>query len=162
MCSVLRVLGRLPEGAVLPGGDAVVLPEGPVEGGIVPEARLGCHGFQGQAPGDAGLGPDQTPLGHISVEADPQFLGEQMADGTAADVKGLGISFFALDWIGYAPKLDLQSAGTIFGFKILCVLLPAAFILGSWAAFKFVWNITPEKRAAMAAMKQAKGGNTEA
>ena len=75
---------------------------------------------------------------------------------------GLGISFFALDWIGYAPKLDVQSAGTIFGFKILCVLLPAAFILGSWAAFKFVWNITPEKRAAMAAMKQAKGGNTEA
>ena len=75
---------------------------------------------------------------------------------------GLGISFFALDWIGYAPKLDVQSAGTIFGFKILCVRLPAAFILGSWAAFKFVWNITPEKRAAMAAMKQAKGGNTEA
>ena len=69
---------------------------------------------------------------------------------------GLGISFFALDWIGYAPKLDVQSASTVFGFKILCVLVPAIFILGSWAAFKFVWNITPEKRAAMAAMKAAK------
>ena len=66
---------------------------------------------------------------------------------------GLGISFLALDWIGYQPKLDVQSASTIFGFKILCVLVPAAFILGSWAAFKFVWNITPEKRAAMAAWK---------
>ena len=68
---------------------------------------------------------------------------------------GLGISFFALDWIGYEPKLELQSAGTVFGFKILCVLAPALFILGSWAAFKFVWNITPQIRAAMAAKKAA-------
>ena len=66
---------------------------------------------------------------------------------------GLGISFLALDWIGYQPKLEVQSAGTIFGFKVLCVLVPAAFILGSWAAFKFVWNITPEKRAALATWK---------
>ena len=69
---------------------------------------------------------------------------------------GLGFSFFALDWIGYIPELEVQSAGTIFGFKILCVLAPALFILGSWAAFKFVWNITPEIRAAMAAKKQEK------
>ena len=68
---------------------------------------------------------------------------------------GLGISFFALDWIGYAPKLDVQSASTIFGFKILCVLVPAVFILGSWAAVMFVWNITPEVRAEMAAKKAA-------
>jgi len=66
---------------------------------------------------------------------------------------GLGISFFALDWIGYAPKQDVQSASTVFGFKILCVLVPAVFILGSWAAFKFVWNITPEIRARMAEKK---------
>ena len=44
----------------------------------------------------------------------------------------------------------------IFGLKSLCVLVPAVFILGSWAAFKFVWNITPEKRAEMAARKAAK------
>ncbi len=68
---------------------------------------------------------------------------------------GLGISFFALDWIGYAPKLEVQSAGTVFGFKILCVLVPALFILGSWAAFKFVWNITPEIRVRMAEKKAA-------
>ena len=66
---------------------------------------------------------------------------------------GLGFSFFALDWIGYKPALDVQSAGTVFGFKVLCVLIPALFILGSWAAFKFVWNITPEVRAEMAAKK---------
>ena len=74
---------------------------------------------------------------------------------------GLGFSFFALDWIGYNPKLDLQSTGTIFGFKILCVLIPALFILGSWAAFKFVWNITPEIRTAMAARKASKSNPSE-
>ncbi len=69
---------------------------------------------------------------------------------------GLGISFFALDWIGYQPKLDVQSASTVFGFKILCVLVPALFILGSWAAFKFVWNITADVREKMNAHKAAK------
>ena len=69
---------------------------------------------------------------------------------------GLGISFFALDWIGYNSKLELQSASTIFGFKILCVLIPGLFILGSWAAFKFVWNITPQIRAAMLDKKSEK------
>ena len=68
---------------------------------------------------------------------------------------GLGISFFALDWIRYNPQLEMQTASTVFGFKILCVLIPALFILGSWAAFKFVWNITPEVRAEMAAKKAA-------
>ena len=68
---------------------------------------------------------------------------------------GLGFSFFALDWIRYDPTLAAQSAGTVFGFKVLCVLVPAVFILGSWAAFKFVWNITPEVRAKIAAWKQA-------
>ena len=66
---------------------------------------------------------------------------------------GLGFSFFALDWIRYNPKLDVQTAETVFGFKVLCVLIPAIFILGSWAAFKFVWNITPDIRAKMAARK---------
>ena len=66
---------------------------------------------------------------------------------------GLGFSFFALDWIGYVPELAQQTSSTIFGFKALCVLTPAVFILGSWAAFKFVWNITPDVRAKMNAMK---------
>ena len=66
---------------------------------------------------------------------------------------GLGFSFFALDWIKYEPTLEVQSDSTIFGFKVLCVLVPALFILGSWAAFKFVWNITPAIRAQMASAK---------
>ena len=66
---------------------------------------------------------------------------------------GLGFSFFALDWIKYDPQLTVQTDATIFGFKVLCVLVPAIFILGSWAAFKFVWNITPEIREKMAKSK---------
>ena len=68
---------------------------------------------------------------------------------------GLAVSFLALDWVGYVPTLEVQTASTVFGFKILCVLVPAVFILGSWAAFKFVWNITPDIRAKMAGQKSA-------
>ena len=74
---------------------------------------------------------------------------------------GLGFSFIALDLVGYQPKLEVQSASTVFGFKILCILVPAVFILGSWAAFKFVWNITPEIRTAMNAKKAAAINKTE-
>jgi GPH family glycoside/pentoside/hexuronide:cation symporter len=69
---------------------------------------------------------------------------------------GSSFGFYVLGWIGFDAALKVQSSGTIFGLKALCVLVPAVFILGSWAAFKFVWNITPEKREQMAAMKQTK------
>jgi GPH family glycoside/pentoside/hexuronide:cation symporter len=74
---------------------------------------------------------------------------------------GQGCAFYALAWIGYEGTAAVQTAGTIFGLKVLCVLVPAVFILGSWAAFKFVWNITPEVRAAMAAKKAAKNESAE-
>ena len=68
---------------------------------------------------------------------------------------GQGFALYGLAWIGYDGTAAVQSAGTIVGLKALCVLVPAVFILGSWAAFKFVWNITPEVRAEMAAKKAA-------
>ena len=74
---------------------------------------------------------------------------------------GQGCAFYALAWIGYEGTAAVQTAGTVFGLKVLCVLVPAVFILGSWAAFKFVWNITPEVRAAMAAKKTAKNESAE-
>ena len=50
-----------------------------------------------------------------------------------------------LGWIGYDVALSnagmAQSAGTVFGIKVLCVLVPAIVSLGSWGAFRFVWNI---------------------
>ena len=64
---------------------------------------------------------------------------------------GQGFALYALGWIGYEGTSAVQSTGTIFGMKVLCVLVPAIFILGSWAAFKFVWNITPEVRRQMTA-----------
>ena len=64
---------------------------------------------------------------------------------------GQGVTLYALGWIGYRGTEEVQSAGTIFGMKILCVLVPAIFILGSWAAFKFVWKISPETREKMKA-----------
>ena len=68
---------------------------------------------------------------------------------------GQGFALYGLGWIGYEGTAAVQSAGTIVGLKVLCVLIPCIFILGSWAAFKFVWNITPEVRAEMAAKKAA-------
>ena len=68
---------------------------------------------------------------------------------------GQGCALYGLTWIGYQGTAEVQSAATVMGLKVLCVLIPAVFILGSWAAFKFVWNITPETRAAMAAKKAA-------
>jgi GPH family glycoside/pentoside/hexuronide:cation symporter len=68
---------------------------------------------------------------------------------------GQGFALYGLGWIGYDGTAETQGDSTIFGLKILCVLIPAVFILGSWAAFKFVWNITPEVRAKMAEKKAA-------
>lgn len=61
-----------------------------------------------------------------------------------------------LGFIGYNAQLEVQTASTIFGIKILCVLLPGIFILGSWAAFKFLWNMTPETRVKVAEFKASK------
>ena len=68
---------------------------------------------------------------------------------------GNGFAIYALGWIKYDGALEFQSNGIIFGLKVLCVLVPSIFVLGSWAAFKFVWNITPEVRAKMAEAKAA-------
>ena len=52
-----------------------------------------------------------------------------------------------LGLFGYDEALGTaQSITTIFGIKTLCILLPGIIILGSWAAFKFVWNMSKETR----------------
>lgn len=62
---------------------------------------------------------------------------------------GQGFALYALGWIGYQGTAEVQTAGTVFGMKVLCVLVPAIFILGSWAAFRFIWNISPATREKM-------------
>ena len=69
---------------------------------------------------------------------------------------GNSAAVFMLGVIGYNANLPVQAPVTVVGIKILCVLVPAVFILGSWAAFKFLWKITPETRAQIAAFKAAK------
>ena len=73
---------------------------------------------------------------------------------------GNSAAVLALGWIGYDTALAdagiAQAAGVLTGIKALCILVPAIFVLGSWAAFKFVWNITPETKEKMAAYKASK------
>ena len=61
---------------------------------------------------------------------------------------GSSFSVALLGWIGYdvlmANAGEPQSAATVFGIKVLCVLMPAFLALGSWIAFRFVWYIKPD------------------
>lgn len=73
---------------------------------------------------------------------------------------GNSAAVLALGWIGYDTALaasgGVQTAGVLTGIKVLCVLVPGIFVLGSWLAFKYVWNITPDVKKQMAAAKTAK------
>ena len=74
-------------------------------------------------------------------------IGQTIGNSSAVLMLGL---------IGYDANLAVQTTGTIVGIKVLCVLLPGIFILGSWAAFKFLWNMNDETRAQIAAFKASK------
>ena len=72
--------------------------------------------------------------------------------------QGLGASFGVamLGMIGYSAEAAVQTSGTILGIKVLCLLFPALCAVGSWAVFRFVWNITPELKEQMALRKAAR------
>lgn len=73
---------------------------------------------------------------------------------------GNSAAVLALGWIGYDATLaaagGVQAATVLTGIKVLCVLVPGIFVLGSWFAFKYVWNITPEIKTKIDATKAAK------
>lgn len=71
--------------------------------------------------------------------------------------QGLGASFGVamLGMIGYDAAAAVQTAGTIVGIKVLCMLFPAVCAIGSWIVFRFIWNITPELREKMARKRAA-------
>ena len=69
------------------------------------------------------------------------------------------LGMFMLSWFGYDGSLKVQSDTTVFGIKLLSVLLPGVLILGSWAAFKFVWNMNDETRARLAEFKAQKAAD---
>ncbi|MBR3781743.1 MAG: MFS transporter [Clostridia bacterium] len=59
---------------------------------------------------------------------------------------GNSATVLMLGWTGYNADLTVQSASTVSGIKIIAVLLPGIFVLGSWAAFRFLWNMDSETR----------------
>lgn len=72
--------------------------------------------------------------------------------------QGLGASFGVamLGMIGYNASVSAQSSSTILGIKVLCLLFPAICAIGSWIAFRFVWDITPELKEKIAQWKCSK------
>ena len=69
---------------------------------------------------------------------------------------GNSAAMLLLGMVGYNGTLTAQSASTITGIKVLCILLPGILVLGSWASFKFVWNMDDEMRARVDEYKATK------
>ena len=90
-----------------------------------------------------------------------EYLTEKRTEGTIygtfnmlrriGQAVGASVGIGLLGWFGFDGTKEalglLQSSFTIFGIKTLCLLAPALFSFGSYLAFRFIWNITPELRA---------------
>lgn len=92
-----------------------------------------------------------------------EYITEKRTEGTIYGTfnmirrigQAFGASFAAgmLGFIGFdavrSAEGIAQNAETILGIKTLCLLAPAVFSLGSYLAFRFIWNITPELKMRM-------------
>ena len=74
---------------------------------------------------------------------------------------GNSAAMLLLGMVGYNGMQTVQSASTLNGIKALCNLLPGILVLGSWAAFKFLWNMDDETRSKVDAFKTSKKADTE-
>ena len=67
------------------------------------------------------------------------------------------LAVLMITWFGYIPAVEgvaqAQPASAILGIKLMVILIPAVIGMGSWIAFRFIWDINAEKRAKMAAWK---------
>ncbi len=67
------------------------------------------------------------------------------------------LAVLMITWFGYiaaeGEELVQQPDSAILGIKLMCILIPAVIGMGSWIAFRFIWDIDNEKRAKMAAWK---------
>ena len=68
-------------------------------------------------------------------------------------------SVWLLDVFGYNRDILIQSETTILGFKIIGMLIPGIVALGSWFAFKYIWNLNDETREKINAFKEQKIAN---
>ena len=75
------------------------------------------------------------------------------------------LAVLMITWFGYIPAIDgvvqPQPDSAILGIKMMVILIPAIIGMGSWLAFRFIWDITPEKRAKMAEWKAARAAQNE-
>ncbi len=69
---------------------------------------------------------------------------------------GNSAAMLLLGLVGYNGAAMNQSLMTINGIKALCCLLPGILVLGSWASFKFLWNMDDSMREKVDAFKAAK------
>ena len=69
---------------------------------------------------------------------------------------GNSAAMLLLGLVGYNGALAVQSITTINGIKVLCLLLPGILVLGSWASFKFLWNMDDEMRRKVDEYKTSK------
>lgn len=67
------------------------------------------------------------------------------------------LAVLMISWFGYVahdPSVPMaQPDSAVLGIKLMCILIPAVIGMGSWLAFRFIWDINDEKRAKMAAWK---------
>ena len=64
------------------------------------------------------------------------------------------LAVLMITWFGYVQGAGAaQPASAILGIKMMVILIPAIIGMGSWLAFRFIWDINAEKRAKMAAWK---------
>ena len=68
---------------------------------------------------------------------------------------GMSLAVAMLKFFNYNSEISIQAPETVFGFKILGMLLPGIFVIGSWAAFKFLWNLDDNTRQKLADFKSA-------
>lgn len=69
---------------------------------------------------------------------------------------GNSAAMLLLGWVGYNAAAATQAPSTLNGIKALTVLLPGILVLGSWASFKFLWNMDDSMRAKVEAFKKGK------
>ena len=76
------------------------------------------------------------------------------------------LAVLMITWFGYVPAINEvaqpQPDSAILGIKLMCILIPAVIGLGSFIAFRFIWDINAEKRAKMAAWKAERAAKAAA
>ena len=70
-----------------------------------------------------------------------------------AKVKAPVTKLNAMHHIGYGAGAAVQPDSAVLGIKLMCILIPGILGMGSWAAFRFIWDINAEKRAKVAEWK---------